>query len=818
MNKEPRILIVEDSEDDAQLLLRALRAGGILAPVCKRVDTAEGMRAALDAQPWDIVLSDYNMPRFDALAALEIARRKDADLPFILISGTIGEEVAVAAMRAGADDYFVKGHLGRLIAAIERELREAVERRARKRVEAELRESEAIYRTLVDQASDSILLLERPSEGRPDGIPIICDANAAALRLHGYSREELLGRPISILDADATESLIMERTSRLQAGKNAVFEAKHRRKDGSVFDLEVSVKEVTIGGKRLLLDISRDITKRKKAEESVREAYEVKELINSMLHHSLAPLPLKEKLAGHLAGLLSIPWFAMSPQGAIFLAAGRTLTLTVQQGLPPALLVSCAKIPFGKCLCGRAAESGQSVAAARPGREHEFLYKGITPHGHYCSPIIAAGAVLGVLTFYLKDGTVITDMKKDFIKAVTDILAADILHARVEEQFTQAQKIEAVGLLAGGVAHDFNNILTAIISYAEFIRRELPPGDPKLADVHEILTAADRAAALTQQLLAFGRRQIMAPRVVDLNKIAGGMVKMLNRLIGEDIKLTTKLVSAPCLALVDPGQIEQVIMNLVINARDAMPKGGTISLETEILPPDEGAHPDMPRTQLICLSVRDTGCGMTAEVKGRIFEPFFTTKEPGKGTGLGLSTVFGIIKQSGGEITVESEPDKGTRFLVYLPLVDACLKGKDKDKAKAKAALLKGPETVLFVEDEESLRRLGVRILASGGYTWLTAANGAEALRVLERHGKPVDLLLTDVVMPGMDGRELALEMTRRKLVKRVLYMSGYTDDAIVKHGVLEPGIAFIYKPFTVDAVLSKLREVLDAPADQARA
>jgi len=261
-------------------------------------------------------------------------------------------------------------------------------------------------------------------------------------------------------------------------------------------------------------------------------------------------------------------------------------------------------------------------------------------------------------------------------------------------------------------------------------------------------------------------------------------------------------------------------MNLAVNARDAMPEGGAITLETEILPLDEGTPPDIQRGPLVCLRVRDAGCGMTSEVKSRIFEPFFTTKELGKGTGLGLSTVFGIIKQSGGEIEVESEPGKGTTFVIYLPLREACLRGKDKDKDKDKnkAAPAKGRETVLFVEDEETLRRLGARILVSGGYTVLMAANGAEALKVLERHGKPVDLLLTDVIMPGMDGRELAFEVARRKLVKRVLYMSGYTDDAIVKHGVLEHGISFIYKPFTVDAVLLKLREVLDNPADQAKA
>ena len=389
--------------------------------------------------------------------------------------------------------------------------------------------------------------------------------------------------------------------------------------------------------------------------------------------------------------------------------------------------------------------------------------------------------------------------------------------SKLEEQLRQSQKMEAVGQLAGGVAHDFNNILTAIKCYAEFIRNDLAPGDPKLEDVQEILDSTERAVSLTRQLLAFSRRQIMAPRVVDINMLLGNMTNMLRRIIGEDITLETRLFAAPCLAMVDPGQVEQVILNLAVNARDATHGSGTIKLETEIInPPEEffDTHPDLAIGPLVCLKVRDTGSGMNKEVKDHIFEPFFTTKEQGKGTGLGLSTVFGIVKQSHGEIEVESEPGKGSVFTVYLPLMETPLQDKDKDKH----APVKGHESVLFVEDEESLRRLGERVLRAGGYTVLIAADGQAALKLMEERGKPVDLLMTDVVMPGMSGRELALELARRKLIGRALYMSGYTDDAIVKHGVLEPGIAFIYKPFTVDTVMLKLREVLDGPADKAKA
>ncbi len=389
---------------------------------------------------------------------------------------------------------------------------------------------------------------------------------------------------------------------------------------------------------------------------------------------------------------------------------------------------------------------------------------------------------------------------------------------QTEEKLLQSQRMESVGRLAGGVAHDFNNILTAIKCFAEFIGRELDPQDPKMKDVREILTASDRAVSLTRQLLAFSRCQIMAPRVVDLNKCVADITNMLRRLIGEDIALETKLLAAPCLVLLDSGQMEQVLVNLVVNARDAMLKGGAILLSTELLassPALSRAHPDLPRGPLVCLKVRDSGCGMSAEVKSHLFEPFFTTKEKYKGTGLGLSTVFGIVKQSGGDIEVESEPGKGAVFSIYFPYCEAAA---EPGKIRAAAGGVKGRETILLVEDEESLLRLGRRVLEACGYTVISASDGPAALKEIKRHGKPVDLLLTDVIMPGMSGRDLARELARDKMAGRTLYMSGYTDDAIIKHGVLEPGIAFLYKPFTIDGLMVKVRAVLDAAAGQAGA
>jgi len=422
-------------------------------------------------------------------------------------------------------------------------------------------------------------------------------------------------------------------------------------------------------------------------------------------------------------------------------------------------------------------------------------------------------------TFYTEESTIsavkAADGKIVNYVAVTKDISEQL---RLEGQFYQAQKMEAVGLLAGGIAHDFNNILTAIKGYCGMVTRALRPEDPNREDMNEIMRAADRASTLTRQLLAFSRRQIIDPKVTDLNKTFNDMTKMLGRIIGEGVKLSTKFCSEPCLVMVDPGLMEQIAMNLVVNARDAVASDGKITLETEVLlPPEEffSARPAFARGRVACVTVGDNGSGMSPEVKKHLFEPFYTTKAQGKGTGLGLSMVYGTVKQSGGDITVESEPG-GTVFKLYFPI--AAYGAVETSAGKVFSGPKKGTETVLFVEDDDSLLRLGERQLRESGYTVISAADGKGAMEAAERHGRPVDLLMTDVVMPGMSGRELAAELARRKLVQRTLYMSGYTDDSMIKDGALEPGLAFIYKPFTAEELTLKLREVLEGPADKAKA
>ncbi|MBI5419354.1 MAG: response regulator [Deltaproteobacteria bacterium] len=382
---------------------------------------------------------------------------------------------------------------------------------------------------------------------------------------------------------------------------------------------------------------------------------------------------------------------------------------------------------------------------------------------------------------------------------------------RSEEQLRQAQKMEAVGRLAGGIAHDFNNLLTAIAGYSTLLLQGVVD-DPSRRNIQEIQRASDRAASLTRQLLAFSRRQILQPKVMDLNAVVGAMDDMLRRLIGEDIDLLTVLEPGVRKVKADPGQMEQVIMNLAVNARDAMPEGGKLTIETANVVIDESSvrgHVTMQAGSYVVLALSDTGSGMDPETISHIFEPFFTTKEVGKGTGLGLSTVYGIVKQSGGYIWVYSEPGRGTTFKIYLP--QATEEAETAKPAEVRAGLLGGSETILLVEDEDSVRSLVREVLARNGYTVLAARNGEDALRACDGNAGAIHLMLCDVVMPGMSGVELARRIVPLRPEIKVLYMSGYTDTAIVRQGVLDPGTAFLEKPFAPDALARKVREVLDS-------
>src|SRR2546428_2824397 len=520
MTRPLRVLILEDSDDDAALLLRELRRQNY-EPISARADTAKGRHEALDRETWSVLIHECSMREFTAMRALDILKQRNLDLPFIIVSGTIGEETAAIAMKSGAHDFLTKGKLSRLGAAVERELRDAEERRERK------------------------------------------------------TAEEALGRG--------------------------------------------------------------------------------------------------------------------------------------------------------------------------------------------------------------------------------------------EEQLRQSKKVEPIGSLGGGIAHDFNNLLTIINGYTELLLARLPGNDKMSRDVNEIRKAGQRAASLTRQLLAFSRKQILEPRVLDLNAIVVELEKMLRRLIGEDIRLTIAPAADLRRIKTDPGQIEQVIMNLVVNARDAMPQGGNLTLETanvDLDPSYASRHVGVRPGAYVMLAVSDTGCGMDKESMTHIFEPFFTTKAPGKGTGLGLSTVYGIIKQSGGNVWAYSEPGRGTTFKIYLPQVEGVVDRPPREGQRA--GIPRGSETILLAEDQKELRELIRQMLEMNGYTVIAACDGLEAIEICKRHEGLIHLMLSDVVMPQMGGRELAQRLATVRPDMKVLYMSGYTSNAIVHHGILDPGTLFIQKPFTPDSLARKVREVLD--------
>ncbi len=457
---------------------------------------------------------------------------------------------------------------------------------------------------------------------------------------------------------------------------------------------------------------------------------------------------------------------------------------------------------------------GKTPQILRSGRYDEVFYE------RFWKTLLAGKTVRGEIVSRRRDGRLVTvegsispvldaeGGRIGFVCVQNDVSEKKLL----EEQLRQAQKMEAIGQLAGGVAHDFNNLLTTILGYSDLVLSRISEAHPIREDLEEIRRAGERAASLTRQLLAFSRRQVLEPKVLDLNVLVRDLQKMLRRLIGEDVDLVTALGEAIGPVRADPGQIEQVVLNLAVNARDAMPRGGILTIETADVELDESyalEHAPVQSGSYVMLAVADTGTGMSAETKSHMFEPFFTTKGKGKGTGLGLATVYGIVKQSGGYIWVYSELGRGTTFKIYLPRIDGSAEEAKRRSAAVRPA--RGSETVLLVEDEEAVRALSRSILESYGYRVLEAEGPHAAMEMAQRHETPIQLILTDVVMPDMDGADLVSRLAPLHPEAKVLFMSGYTDDAVVRHGMITEGGHFLQKPFTPASLAAKVREVLDA-------
>jgi len=598
--------------------------------------------------------------------------------------------------------------------------------------------------------------------------------NPAWERTLGWTQEELLSRPyLDFVHPEDRERTIAE-ASRIAQGSDTIsFENRYRCKDGTY--RWILWKSTVVPERGLVYAVARDITGRKLREQTVVDSARHSErLYRDVFDHS--PIGICQT----------------TPDGR-FLTANAALIQMLGYGSE-------------EDLCAHSV----SDLYAGPG-DREPVVRALEGTGRLTGVEVEWRRKDGARIWVQLDATVVRDSGggtshyQAFVRDVTQ-------RRTLEEQFFQAQKMEAVGRLAGGVAHDFNNLLTAIMGNADLMLEQLEEGSPLAADLLDIKQAGERAAGLTRQLLALSRKQIMQPTVLDLNEVVAELDKMFRRLIGEDIDLLTAPSPHAGLVKVDRGQIEQVLLNLVINARDAMPKGGKITIATQMaeLGEDYAAeHAEVKPGRFVVLSVSDTGHGMDAATQGRIFEPFFTTKEKGKGTGLGLSTVYGIVKQSEGHLWVYSEPGRGATFKVYLPVVEAA--PGVPPEPRAAAGTTGGSETILVVEDEDGIRRLARRALERTGFTVLEARNATEALEMCESHPDKIHLALTDVVMPGIGGGELGERLRPKRPDCRVLYMSGYTDDAIMHHGVLEPGTPFLEKPFTPESLVRKVREVLDA-------
>ena len=646
MDKELQILILEEVDADAELVEKELQREGLLFSA-KRAKTREGLLKELKDGPPDLILADYDLPQFNGMAALELAKEYVPTIPFIILTDLMNAEASVECLRKGAENYVIKTHLIRLGPMVKSALEMKRIRGEKVKIEEALKQAEEKYRSIFEDTAEGIFL------SSPDGRYL--SVNPAMARINGYDSPEEFIRAIS----DIGQQLYVDPNQRSEfkrvlqeTGVVRNFECQGYRKDGQVIWLSLNIRAVR-------------------------------------------------------------------------------------------------------------------------GSHEEILYY---------------------------EGTVqdITARKRIEQEKVT-----------LEEQLRQSQKMEAVGRLAGGVAHDFNNLLTIIKGYSQLVLLGLQEGDPLRENTIEIQRATERAADLVRQLLVFSRRQEMEMRVLDLNVIIQNLEKMLCRILGEDIEMVTHLASDLGRTKVDPGQIEQVIMNLVVNARDAMPSVGKLTIETTNVDLNEEyihTHIDVAPGHYVMLAVSDTGAGMTPEVKERIFEPFFTTKE--KGTGLGLSTVYGIVKQCGGTIWVYSELGKGTIFKIYLPQVEEPL--EEIGEREMSGDFPQGQETVLVVEDYEEVRKLAMRILSKQGYKVLEAANGNDALQLCEKDMGPIHLIVTDMIMPGMSGTELTERLTVLYPEIKVLYMSGYTDNRVIFRA---DDTNYIQKPFTVEGLARKVRDVLNKTA-----
>ncbi len=890
--KALRLLVVDDDADQATALTRLLRESGHVVETT-RARTAHQVRALLVAQAFDAVISAYRLAAFSAERALALLQERGLDTPLIVVSDQAEEDSAVELMRRGARDIVVRGKPARLAAAVDREVGQGRAAGPSGPAGKVLAHDALTRQALMDASLDGICIINQEHA--------VVEANRRFAAMLGYSPDELLGLHTWDWETQMSEAEIRSRFADLSTAR-VVFETRHRRRDGSVYDAEVSVAGARVGGESLIFTVSRDITERKRAEEALRTS---QAFLDSVIEQSPYPMWVSDekglliRINQACRDLLKIeddevvgkycvlddPIVAsqgLLPRVRNVFERGETARLEIDYdttrlpNLPLArrthVLLAATMFPV-RDAAGRithAVIQHMDITERRSAelalRESEERFRGVfqgTLDGILVSEaggekVVMANRALRAMLGYSEEEMLrlrVRDVqpaegageaavptldgvggerlvrsvplrKKDGDRLLAEVSSVPLECGgkrcrlsvyrdmteinEAETRMRRAQKMEAVGQLTGGIAHDFNNTLGIILGHSELALRDLRAGDPLLVSLQQIHGSAERAAELTRQLLAFSRKQTLRPRILDLNTTVRGLQNMVQRLVGENIKLQTRLASATGRVKADPGQIEQVIINLIVNARDAMPLGGTLVVETTDVDigssPNHGASP-MSAGPYVVLAVKDTGVGMDPHVQEHLFEPFFTTKQTGKGTGLGLSTAYGIVKQSGGYIWAHSEPGKGSTFEVYLPRTQEAIE-IEPEPAATSTVPGKG-QSVLVVEDEPALRHLVRDCLEQLGYHTEVAANGGEALLAVEERGFRPDLLITDVVMPGISGSIVAERLRRHTPRLKVLFMSGYPDDGVRRHGVLEPGTPFIHKPFGLRTLAEKVAQVL---------
>lgn len=819
MEEPLRVLMVEDSEDDALLLSRELRRGGY-AVAFTRVETAAAFAQELTTAEWDLVIADYNMPQFSGLAALRTLQEHGRDIPFLVVSGFIDENVAVAAMKSGAHDYLMKDNLKRLVPAVERELREAQVRRERRQTAEALRAGEARLR----QANDSLLYLARsPSVQEGNLEQAFAEISQIAGLSLGVSRAS-----IWLFNDDRTQ-LVCQKAYELAGDQHsegmALEVARYPRYIAALQEhrfISTTESQLDPRTKEFNEDYFIPYNIVSSLEAAVRLRGEVVGVVS--LEQCDGPrrwMPEEEIFAGSVADLVSLALganerrlaaealrnseqryrdlfenandmiYTMDLEGRFTSINKRGEEMT---GYSRAELLGCPgdmlMLPEEKAL----SRSQLSRKLARESDRTVYEITIITKSGQLLPVEVNSRLV------FEGDGAVgIQGIARDISQ-----------RKQLEAELRHSQKMEAIGRLAGAVAHDFNNMLTAILGYSQLLLLRLEPNSPWRKEITEIEKAGRSAAALTSQLLNFSRKQGFKPQHLNLNEVVSTIERMLGRLIGDDIELSVHLEPALGTIRADPNQLEQVIMNLAVNSRDAMPQGGTLRITTANTYID--AHYAMQHRNVlpgpyVLLTVSDDGVGMDHETQSRIFEPFFTTKEEGKGTGLGLATVYAIVKQCEGLIEVQSQLGAGTTFRIYFPRV---LETPALNAGGATYATAGGHETILLAEDNDAVRTLARQMLEMNGYKVLEARNAGEALMLCRSYEGPIAAILTDVLMPQMNGPELVRQVLTSRPHLKVVYMSGNSDTRLLPAAINGEHLFVVTKPFTSETLTQTLRLALD--------